>query len=635
MTTLKNFTPSPSTSFTPAPFTPVDSAEQYFTDSHNNEHIDDDLLLEELFDPIEIDQYLDWEEGLNDDLLLEELYDSKFNDSSNKEADINKFYKDVSNQLLEATYSKKQKTDSNIINEQNTEKNNIDKEHNDTLKDSVFTYSIKQYEDMFKVTKSDNAISKTLTTSEQESSLFKFFKSIGQSFSSAFGVKILSPWEKESVKIIEQHLLNNDYKAILQIDLTNQFISKSLKKQCVTLIEKFVHSDVSSIEIYFYKAFEKNKSISSEYLISFLFCQQGKTARMMGLQNDNSQLGKNYHLHNQQEYKKIMNKDYDAFYQYIGEQLQQPLFKMATLNYWRQSLHKVYKMRPTKIFKASYFDNNKETEKYIKDVNEAGSSISFLYNLYNIGELCKHDNIVKDFKKTLTIYSSFAHFRKTGYVGHFPVSPSVYNKRKECTTTLYNGFNTLSQNLSALSQFTFNKNIYKVEHNPSNSVMTKLTVDTSFEYLPIKAKNIINSIHSSYSYISKNMHNVSQCDSMNIENIIVKRIPEVITKYLDLSDSSRDTRKNIDGKTPTDLLILSLNNFYQILSHIVDNIEEEKINSLSATERYTETIKNNYVGIDNNNSIIDSVNDKVIEKTNNNIEMEIGNDERTSPKNKF
>ena len=108
--------------------------------------------------------------------------------------------------------------------------------------------------------------------------------------------------------------------------------------------------------------------------------------------------------------------------------------------------------------------------------------------------------------------------------------------------------------------------------------------------LPQTALTLINDIESVYIKIKDN--NYSDIDKLTQLNILLeKRLPEVLSKYLKVDPEYRQTLKSSQGKNAEDLMIDSLVNIKQSFINVFKNINQDNVNSLSATNRYTKTMK--------------------------------------------
>jgi hypothetical protein len=106
--------------------------------------------------------------------------------------------------------------------------------------------------------------------------------------------------------------------------------------------------------------------------------------------------------------------------------------------------------------------------------------------------------------------------------------------------------------------------------------------------IPKEANNIIESIENIYKKIQSSNH-TEDLHQLNI--LLEKRIPEILTKYLTIDPTYRTTLTNIAGKNAQQLMIESLSNIQNTFNNTFENINQNHVNSLSATNRYTKTLK--------------------------------------------
>jgi hypothetical protein len=108
--------------------------------------------------------------------------------------------------------------------------------------------------------------------------------------------------------------------------------------------------------------------------------------------------------------------------------------------------------------------------------------------------------------------------------------------------------------------------------------------------LPKNALDLIKDIEDIYKKIRAN--NFEDIDKLNTLNILLeKRVPEVLSKYLKVDPEYRTTLKSSQGKNAQDLMIDSLNNIKDNFESVYQEINQNTVNSLSATNRYTKTLK--------------------------------------------
>ena len=112
--------------------------------------------------------------------------------------------------------------------------------------------------------------------------------------------------------------------------------------------------------------------------------------------------------------------------------------------------------------------------------------------------------------------------------------------------------------------------------------------DFSMNQLPQEAKNLLKNIQTQYSNLQK--LSVDSENQFIVTNLLEKRIPEVLQKYISITPEYRTTLKNNEGKNAEDLMLESLTNFSNKINTIVEDINQGKVQDLSATKRYSKSI---------------------------------------------
>lgn len=116
----------------------------------------------------------------------------------------------------------------------------------------------------------------------------------------------------------------------------------------------------------------------------------------------------------------------------------------------------------------------------------------------------------------------------------------------------------------------------------------KKDIDTLKE-IPKQALDIIQSIEMTFNSIQKK--SINNINMEQLQLMLDKRIPEVLSKYLTIDPDYRTSLKNIEGKNAQELMIESLNNIASLFHNMYQEINQESVNSLSATTRYTKALK--------------------------------------------
>lgn len=166
---------------------------------------------------------------------------------------------------------------------------------------------------------------------------------------------------------------------------------------------------------------------------------------------------------------------------------------------------------------------------------------------------------------------------------------SYHNISQEHTEILNNIVNHLyKKDMQEMVKQT--KNTY-ADNSVKNLTIEKIRNEQyDMNDLPRHATDIINRIENLYTKIKQ--HKFEDTDKINTLNILFeKRIPEVLTKYLKVDPEYRTTLKSSQGKNAEDLMIDSLNNINDTFESVYQEINQNNVNSLSATNRYTKTLK--------------------------------------------
>lgn len=118
--------------------------------------------------------------------------------------------------------------------------------------------------------------------------------------------------------------------------------------------------------------------------------------------------------------------------------------------------------------------------------------------------------------------------------------------------------------------------------------------------LPAQAHNMLDNISDLYQKIHSATHdakNQVRPEIMNtdiifeITTLFEKRLPEILKKYLTIDAEYRQTLKNNQGKNAEDLMLESLGNIQDNFEHHWQEINQHKVDDLSATNRYTQKYK--------------------------------------------
>lgn len=104
--------------------------------------------------------------------------------------------------------------------------------------------------------------------------------------------------------------------------------------------------------------------------------------------------------------------------------------------------------------------------------------------------------------------------------------------------------------------------------------------------IPQEAKEILENIEKLYENIKH-----SKLEEFDTINLVEKKVPEILRKYLTIDEKYKENLINNEGKTAEELIIESLKNINSHLEKIWVDVNQQKLNSLSVTNRYTRNFK--------------------------------------------
>jgi hypothetical protein len=108
--------------------------------------------------------------------------------------------------------------------------------------------------------------------------------------------------------------------------------------------------------------------------------------------------------------------------------------------------------------------------------------------------------------------------------------------------------------------------------------------------LPEAASKLVRSIEDFYQKIKLNK-DPSVEQSHLIDNLLEKRVPEILAKYLKVDPTYRTSMFNLEGKNAEQLMFESLENVQVIFHDMFEELNKNSLNSLTATNRYTKMLR--------------------------------------------
>ena len=163
---------------------------------------------------------------------------------------------------------------------------------------------------------------------------------------------------------------------------------------------------------------------------------------------------------------------------------------------------------------------------------------------------------------------------------------------QELYSTHYGILNNITNNFYSND---LNTILDTTKSNYSNNLVKNLTIEKiksenhKMNDLPQKVLDIIKKIETLYTKIQESKNEHTDLQQLNI--MLEKRIPEILSKYLTIDPDYRTSLKNTEGKNAQELMVEGINNIYITFENVYKDINQESIHSLSVTTRYTKSFK--------------------------------------------
>lgn len=169
---------------------------------------------------------------------------------------------------------------------------------------------------------------------------------------------------------------------------------------------------------------------------------------------------------------------------------------------------------------------------------------------------------------------------------------SILNKKLQ----KYTLFDTHKETLNSINNNFYKEDMQKIFDNTKTSyagnLVETLTLSTiknekhKLSDLPKEAHAMISEIETLYNKIK-----IDSSDTSQLELLLEKRIPEVLSKYLTIDPTYRTSLVSSQGKNAQELMLESLNNIKSVFQESFENINQTQVDSLSVTNRYTKSLK--------------------------------------------
>lgn len=111
--------------------------------------------------------------------------------------------------------------------------------------------------------------------------------------------------------------------------------------------------------------------------------------------------------------------------------------------------------------------------------------------------------------------------------------------------------------------------------------------------LPGDASNQLKEIEDCYITLQAHTSKMTQQQKFECDNLIDKRLPQVLQKYFNIDEEYRTKLKTIDGETPTDLLLASLQSINENIHELQLSLNEQHMQELQVSKKYLNGLRKN------------------------------------------
>lgn len=245
-------------------------------------------------------------------------------------------------------------------------------------------------------------------------------------------------------------------------------------------------------------------------------------------------------------------------------------------------------------------DKGLEITKNFKEIKTLADNYNIILN--TIVKVCFHKiepnlslDIYVDFLENVNKNITFIEMIKKN------ANHPVFSEIRTDTTDIMNLIQQITFQISTCFEKDKMSFIEQVKNNNLDNLLTKKVLennsktssDSIIKALPEQTQSLIKDINTKIQSCLKEEEVLSHENKLTIESLYEKRIPEIISKYTSIDKEYLLKLKSIDGYTPEQLMNQSLQNIEEKVDELIININQSRIDSLSATQRYTQKIKIN------------------------------------------
>lgn len=295
-------------------------------------------------------------------------------------------------------------------------------------------------------------------------------------------------------------------------------------------------------------------------------------------------LSKGWSLHENQAINLLFDDDFQKMYAKTlisGSKIKQYPFISEQISYYLS----------TEKFAQLYFESWKQRIELIEPIaaNASIKSIVFTVREHH-SYLFRSIKDMPSFLKVCQLYSSVLDKSASNFFTK--INPDYLSQEKEFINQLLHSYfpdgvnKLINTTLNVFTTERIEQNLVQQQKNTVNSMHGQ-----NVESLPAETNQLLEQIQSAYKYVLDNKQSLSVEQNFDIENLIEKKIPEILNKYISMHPDYRDSFSNKDGKTAKDLMHSSLDNIKEYFNHLMQELNLDKMHSLSAMERYTGNFK--------------------------------------------
>lgn len=520
--------------------------DESFYDDYLNTDDDEYCILEE----IEVDEDNNFREEIDGDKLSKKpKTKNQITDTLKNNYKTEKFL----NQKTGKEYIKTQPIYESVTEKQKIQMKMGLRKAQDFYNDKENTRSIPLYDynGNIKEPENINIIKNIHKNNEKQMSLFK---KLGSYVETMISFTYMNSKERTSQKTINTLIDNGMLGNVLQIISDGYILKGNLATKFEEKMYELIHTEKEGLNL-LEKLLREEVQIEPKFLIELSLHKEGHKA-----------------------YEEIIGYKFEVQYPNIAEKITTCLknedFKRSLFIYWQNQLNTSVNILLNKKNNSNYehhYDKITYYNMYNNNLKTIFSGASLEESLESINQILKYSKDIVNFESSLK--GKKAEIFKAKYELKAMVAP------------------ILNHVASDLITLTTERKTQK------KKIVDAIMVDKS---LPESAEKIVNKINMYYMKMKDNAYIMDEIEKNDMENIMNKRLVETLDTYWSIDKKCRNTMKNIQGKTAEELLLQSLNNIREVLLKMIENINENKLRSLSINQRHTETIKHNYGEITTN-----------------------------------